>query len=136
MKSKKIWISLVVTIIVLGVGFLFHSSLLALVGLQTTAHARTGNQAVSTVMIRPASEVDQVSAAGNIALVGQQEVVLQVSGIVTQVAVQVGDKVKPGDLLVALDTTDLQRAVQQAQLNVDSSQAALDKLALRQPIFG
>ena len=127
MQHKKIWISLLVTIVVLGIGYLFHSTLLGLVGLQSTVHAGT-NQPLSTVAIRPASQVNQVSAAGNIALVSQQEAVLQVGGIVTQVAVQAGDKVKPGDVLVSLDSTDLARAVQQAQLSVDSSQAALDKL--------
>jgi HlyD family secretion protein len=126
MKNKKIWIIVTVLIVWLGLGFFFRGSLLALTGRQ--AATRTANQASSTVTIRPASELNQVNAAGSIALVSQQAVVLQVSGIITQVAVKVGDTVHPGDLLVSLDTTDLARAVQQARLTVASSQAALDKL--------
>jgi RND family efflux transporter MFP subunit len=129
MKSKKVWISLLIILALAGMGFFFHTSLLALIGQQTNAQASAANQAESTVAIRPAS--NQVSAAGNIdlAAASQQALVLQVTGIITHVAVQVGDTVKPGDLLVVLDSTDLERAVQQAQLNVASSQAALDKLA-------
>ncbi len=54
--------------------------------------------------------------------------VLQVDGVVTQVAVEVGDQVAAGDLLVALDTTDLERALRQAELSLANSQAQLDKL--------
>ena len=128
MKSKRVWISLIIILALTGIGFFFRTSLLALIGRQTNAQASAANQVESTVTIRPAS--NQVSAAGNIALTpnSQQVMVLQVSGIITNVAVQAGDTVKPGDLLVSLDTTDLERAVQQAQLNVGTSQAALDKL--------
>jgi HlyD family secretion protein len=81
-----------------------------------------------TTAIRSASEADQVSAAGNIQLSSQRPVVLQADGMVTQVAVQVGDQVAAGDLLVSLDTADLARAAKQAELNLASAQAQLDEL--------
>jgi HlyD family secretion protein len=128
MNNKKLWIILAVIMVGLGLGFFFRKPLLMLMGQQSTARAASSIN--STVTIRPASEINQVSAAGSIALApnSQQAMVLQVSGIITQVAVRAGDTVKPGDLLVSLDTTDLARAAQQAQLNVDTSHAALDKL--------
>ena len=90
MKNKQIWIILAVIIVVLGVGFM-------LMGRRTTA-ASTVTPVNNTVTIRPGSELNQVSAAGNIALApnSQQAVVLQVSGIITNVAVRAGDTVKPG----------------------------------------
>ena len=107
----------------------FSVNLLAsLTGQQASAQATTREQTESTVTIRPAAEVNNVSAAGNIALAGQQAVALQVEGIVTEVAVKAGDEVAAGDLLLALDTADLERAVQRAELTVATSQAALDKL--------
>jgi len=83
---------------------------------------------VVTTTIRPASELAQINAAGNVDLANVQQVVLQVQGTVVTVPVRVGDVVKPGDLLLALDTTDLEHAVQQAEASVAASQAALDKL--------
>ncbi len=127
MKNKNLWILLAVIVVVLGVGFYFRTQLASLIGWPPTAQART-TAATDTVAIRPAADINQVSAAGNIALVSQLSAVLQVNGIINQIAVAPGDNVKPGDLLLSLDTTDLERAVQQAQLNVASSQAALDKL--------
>jgi multidrug resistance efflux pump len=84
--------------------------------------------AVVTTTIRPASELAQINAAGNVDLADVQQVVLQVPGTVVTVPVRAGDVVKPGDLLLALDTTDLERSVQQAEASVAASQAALDKL--------
>jgi len=81
-----------------------------------------------TTTIRPAAELAQISAAGNVDLANVQQVVIQVQGTVMTLPVRVGDVVKPGDLLLALDTTDLQRSVQQAEVSVEASQAALDKL--------
>jgi multidrug resistance efflux pump len=98
-------------------------------GAQGGAQGGGANQAaVVTTTIRPASELAQINAAGNVDLANVQQVVLQVQGTVVTVPVRVGDVVKPGDLLLALDTTDLEHAVQQAEASVAASQAALDKL--------
>ncbi len=81
------------------------------------------------VSIRPAdSVVGAVSAAGHIDLVDEQYVALEVSGVVRDIAVSTGDKVAAGDLLLTLDATDLQRAVQRAELSVETARNALDDL--------
>jgi HlyD family secretion protein len=81
------------------------------------------------VAIRPpASIVDALTAAGTIELISKRQVVLQAEGTVSQVAVREGQAVAAGDLLIALDTTDLQRAVSRAELDVDSAKADLQKL--------
>lgn len=128
MKSKRIWLIIVLLIALAGVGYYYRNLLPGLLGRQSTAQAQSTEQAQGTVAIRPATDSAQVSAAGNIALASQQVVVLQVAGIVTQVPVKAGDEVSKGDLLVALDTTNLERAVQQAELDLAAKQAELDKL--------
>jgi HlyD family secretion protein len=51
-----------------------------------------------------------------------------VSGAVHQVAVQVGDTVAAGDLLLALDTVELERAVRRAEIEFESARLELAKL--------
>lgn len=82
-----------------------------------------------TVQVRPAeSVVGQVSASGNIALVTERAVVLEVEGIIAEVAVQVGDIVQAGDTLIALDTAELERTLRRTELAVESDKTQLDKL--------
>ena len=133
MKNKKVWIGLVALIALLGAGYFFRTNITNLIGGQTGSRARaqgsgSNSTNLTTTAIQPASKVGQVSAAGNIDLTSQRPVVLQADGIVTQVAVEVGDVVAANDLLVALDTTDLERTVEQAKLSLDSAQIQLDKL--------
>ncbi len=129
MKSKKVWIGLIALIALLGVGYFFESDILSAINGLTVATVNAQEQEdLTTTAIRSASESAQISAAGNIELSSQRPVVLEVDGIVSQVAVQVGDVVAANDLLVALDTTDLERAVKQAELSLASTQAQLDEL--------
>lgn len=70
----------------------------------------------------------QLSAAGKVELISKREVVLSVAGTVSQVDVAVGDHVKAGALLLALENSELQRAVDKAQAELQSQQAELSKL--------
>ena len=82
---------------------------------------------VSTVAVRSASTaVGVVSAAGNLELSAEQQVVVEVSGIVAELPVKVGDVVTEGDLLVVLDSQDAERAVEQALLSKVAAQADFD----------
>jgi HlyD family secretion protein len=136
MRNRKVWIGLVALIVLLGVGFYFRANIISLVTGQSGSRARAQGQGQSggfldpanLTTIQPGNKAGQVSAAGNIALISQRSVVLQAGGIVTEVPVKVGDVVAAGDLLVALDTTDLQRTVEQAKLTLANAQLALDKL--------
>lgn len=125
MKNKKIWIALLLVLVLGGVAFFFRETLGLTESQATATRARTESE---TVAIRPATDSLQVSASGNIALASQQAVVFQVEGVVTEVTVKPGDTVSAGDLLVALDTGELERAVDQAELEFQLSQNALAKL--------
>jgi HlyD family secretion protein len=85
--------------------------------------------APSTVAIQPASALlSEVSAAGHIELVSQQVVALEVGGVVNRIDVAVGDAVQAGDVLLALDTVALERAVKRAELTVEAQRNNLAQL--------
>ena len=134
MKNKKLWLAVIIAVMLIGSGLTFGSELLGV--LQSQAAGITDNAAKAennplageTTPIRSATGSNQVSAAGNIAVVSDQSAVFQVEGTVTEVMVEVGDRVQAGDVLATLDTADLERAVLQAELNLAANQAQLDKL--------
>ncbi|MFN8444464.1 MAG: HlyD family efflux transporter periplasmic adaptor subunit [Caldilineaceae bacterium] len=83
----------------------------------------------SWVALKPAGPfVNPLTADGSIELVGKQQVVLQVDGVIINVTVKPGDEVKAGDLLLTLDDNDLTRSVNRAELDLDTAQAELAKL--------
>jgi len=145
MRIGKILIIFFVILVAAGLIYRYHSVALSFFGLSVSGQTGESSPGVAvtrasgtsataklatltTTPIRRATDTNTVSAAGNIELAAEYPVVLQVGGIVSQVAVEVGDVVTAGDLLVALDTTDLERAVARAELNLASAQAQLDKL--------
>jgi HlyD family secretion protein len=137
-KNKKLWIFILILILIVsGAGYIFQDNLVQLIGGQqlvgqASAQAARGQNTPDltnrTTPIRSAAGSTQVSAAGNIDVVTERPVILQVEGTVMGVAVQAGDSVAFGDPLVTLDTASLERAVTQAELNLAASQLQLEKL--------
>ncbi|MEZ4705853.1 MAG: efflux RND transporter periplasmic adaptor subunit [Caldilineaceae bacterium] len=88
-----------------------------------------GALAPNLVRIRAAGAViSDLSAAGSVELISKRQVVLDVDGAIQQVAVNVGDWVSAGDLLVALNSDELTRAVTRAEVDLQTAQAELAKL--------
>ncbi|MFN8454653.1 MAG: biotin/lipoyl-binding protein, partial [Anaerolineae bacterium] len=79
-------------------------------------------------VIRPAAEVLKIEATGNITLQKQETVLSKVKALITAVHVKVGDSVAAGDVLVELDTQNLQREVEEARFNLSKAQTELKKL--------
>lgn len=120
------WVAMVLiaALIVVG-GYLGLSS----TGIWAASSADTQTDAVTTVTIQSADlATTSVSAGGNLALVEERSVTLAVGGVVESIAVAVGDQVEAGALLLQLDTTELERTLAQAQLQVDSAKLALADL--------
>lgn len=135
MKNKKLWLILAIIIVLAGAAVFFRDSITPFLGgASNQAQAQgpgQGNQAgqeKQLVTIRPAADIAQVSAAGNLTLARQYKGVLKVEGIITEIAVEPGDHVSAGDLLVAVDATDLERAVKRAELSLAVAQNQLDEL--------
>jgi len=94
-----------------------------------------GTEATETV---PADEVPVVSqAAGGVvaeAVIEPSrwgELRFDVGGDVVEVAVQEGDVISAGDLLARLETTELERAVAQAELGLNQAQVRLGQAELK-----
>ena len=94
-----------------------------------TNEALAAGATSNLVRIRAASAViDALSAAGAVELVSKRQVVLEVEGTISQVAVQVGDWVAAGALILALNKSELERAVTRAEVDLETAQAELAKL--------
>ena len=134
MNRKQITRILGVLVVGVGLGAAFAVGYVRLSGATAAGQvtetaagqvAATGAEitSVESTLIRPAgTAVDQVTAAGHIEPVDTFQVVAQVNGYVEEVLAEVGDVVSSGDLLVALDRTDLRRAVDQARINLTSAE--------------
>ncbi|MEZ4678005.1 MAG: biotin/lipoyl-binding protein [Caldilineaceae bacterium] len=82
--------------------------------------------AANLVRIRsPQSVINELSAAGAVELISKRQVVMEVDGTIDEVAVAVGDWVTAGDLLVALNAEELNRAVTRAEVDLATAEAEL-----------
>ncbi len=103
---------------------------LAIVGVlgwrQMNASAAATTVRAQTTTVQRGTLVATVNTAGNVSAPEEAAMAFQTSGKVAQVAVQIGDKVKKDQLLMQLDTTDLQLALKTAQTSLVSAQANFD----------
>lgn len=104
---------------------------LALIGLMLVSSALLTPLA-AVELERPLHQTGTIpeppSGVGQIELEEKQQVVLMVGGIVDQVNVEVGDQVRVGDVLVQLDTQELEWALQDAEMELESARIRLAKL--------
>lgn len=129
MKSKQLWIIAIIILALAGGVFFFRDSLFAFIsGGDNQAQAQENRPAGQAVTIRPATNIVQVSATGNIQLVEQQSAVFKGSGIIAEVYVEEGDEVRVGDPLLKLETDDLERAVREAELTLEINRNQLAQL--------
>lgn len=69
-----------------------------------------------------------VSGTGQVSVSNQSDLKAKVSGDVVVIPVKEGEEVKAGALLVQLDARDAEKAVRDADVNLESAQIALQKL--------
>lgn len=112
------FVTAVVIILIVGGGYYAYGKLNS-----TTAETRYVLAAVEKGTL-----VSSVSGTGQVSVLNQMDIKPKVSGDVTSVLANEGDKVKSGTLLIKLDSTDAQKAVRDAQANLDSVNLALQKL--------
>lgn len=114
MKRKFLIVGIIVILALIGVGVYVW---------QTQARATTTTTAQQTTPVRRGSLAATVSAAGNVSAVNQIALAFQTSGVVTKVNVTVGSVVKKDQVLMELDSTDLNLALKNAQVSWVSAQA-------------
>lgn len=102
-------------------GIISFIVVLALAGCQ----AASAQSAPRTATVERGSLVALVNAAGTVEATSQVNLAFGTSGRVTELDVAPGDKVKAGQTLAKLDTTDLELAVKQAQVSLDTANTQL-----------
>ncbi|MDE3088107.1 MAG: efflux RND transporter periplasmic adaptor subunit [Chloroflexota bacterium] len=117
MKRNVVIIGVVV-IVVLIVAVIFGVR-------QMNANAAATSVRAQTAPVQRGTLVATLAEAGNVSAPTMASVAFQTSGRVAQVNVQVGDKVKVGQVLMTLDSTDLQLALKTAQTSVTNAQGSL-----------
>ena len=115
MNRRSLAISGIVVIIIVIVALFFWPRL--------TASAASTTINLQTATVQRGTLVATVAAAGNVSAPDQANLAFQTSGRVNKVNVQVGDQVKKGDVLMQLDTTNLEYALKTAQDNLTIAQA-------------
>jgi HlyD family secretion protein len=72
--------------------------------------------------------IASISGSGQVSALRQVDMKPEVSGTVVYVAVKAGNTVKKGQLLVQIDSTDAQKALRDAQNNLETAKLNLEKL--------
>ena len=83
--------------------------------------------APKTAVVEPRSIYFSVTAAGDIGPADQVSVRPEINGRISELPVDIGDKVKKGDLLCQLDDRDLQIEMQTRVAEMDGAKLALQK---------
>jgi multidrug efflux pump subunit AcrA (membrane-fusion protein) len=122
--KRNVLIIIAIVVIVAIVAGVFGMRLL-------TANASTTTTALQTTTVTRGTLVATVSAAGNVSAPTSVALAFQTSGRVIKVNAQVGDVVKKNQLLMQLDTTDLDIALKSAQINLASAQASYDAAKIK-----
>ncbi|MCL5733757.1 MAG: efflux RND transporter periplasmic adaptor subunit [Patescibacteria group bacterium] len=116
MKHKII--SLIITILIIYGGY---------AGVRGLFSGNSGTQYV-LAQAQTGTLISSVSASGQISMSTQLDIKPQVSGNVISIAVAQGQQVKAGQLIMKLDPTDAEKAVRDAQANLEAAKLSLAKL--------
>ncbi|WP_414650586.1 efflux RND transporter periplasmic adaptor subunit [Ensifer sp.] len=85
---------------------------------------------VKVVEIAAADNVRQLSYSGSVRARTEMNLGFRVSGKIVERAVNVGDRVKVGDLLARVDATDYELAVRSASANLDAAERQVETVKL------
>jgi len=106
--------------VLLGVGAIF-----ALGVLYYVFFGETQPPAYDTALVARGDVVQEVSVTGNVKPKEAVDLAFEISGRVANVYVSVGSKVKKGDMLASLDSSDIDAKFAQALAGVDAAKATL-----------
>ena len=118
MKKKK-KIAIIVLIIVIIAGLLAFKTFFA---------AKNNIKAVNSVDVMKKNLVQSISVTGNIKANEWEEIMLPSTQKVQNVLVEEGQEVKKGQLLVKLDTSDLESQIQIGKISLALGEKVLEKL--------
>jgi HlyD family secretion protein len=114
--------TIIILVVLIGVSWFGYQRFIA------TQASAADTPTYETVAVSRGSINSTVSATGSIEPEAQVSLSFRTSGRVAQVLVSVGQTVEAGQLLAQLDISDLELALEQAQVSLQISQAQLKKL--------
>jgi len=118
MSRTRILIGLVIVAVLAGLGYVGYQKYLAPA---QGAPTPTGNASLSTTPEAPSV----VSAEGKIVPARDATLAFRMAGRVEKISVKEGEAVKEGDVLIQLESADVQAGVAQAQAAVAQAEAAV-----------
>jgi HlyD family secretion protein len=124
-KEHRIWSVIIILVLLYGVYYTY--------GKISTALAPA--QYVMTKVTR-GDIVTSITGSGQIYSNQEVDIKPKVSGTVTYVNVKAGQQVYKGQALAYMDSKDAERSVRDAEINLESSQIALEKLKRNQDSSG
>ncbi len=110
--KKRTWIIVGIVVIALAAGGIYFATRQTATGQSGRNNFPANAQTAKVIRTTLSNSVD---STGSINPESKIPLSFGASGIVSQVKVNVGDRVKKGDVLATLDTTDLQQKVTQAE---------------------
>jgi HlyD family secretion protein len=124
MKKRGIWFVLVVALLLVAVGgYLAYTRFFALA-------EEPEETTLETATVQQGDIVITADGSGELVPAAEMEMAFRTGGVVDEVFVQVGDLVHQGDLLAQLKMDDLERALTEAEFDVQLAQ--LDLAEVRQ----
>ncbi|MFH1633097.1 MAG: HlyD family efflux transporter periplasmic adaptor subunit [Chloroflexota bacterium] len=125
-QNKKLWIILFFVIVIIGGGYYYYSNFYR----STNTEAETPT--VQTAVARRGNLTVFASGAGSVVPASEIGVGFDESGTLIEILVNVGDKVKVGEVIARLDTgqseAEIALSMAQAELNLLNAQQALDEI--------
>ncbi len=125
--KKRIVISLIVLVLLAAAGGGGYWAYTHYFTNTSTAQAQT----TQTATVTQGDILITADGTGNLLPSDEKSVSFLTSGTVAEVNVQVGDKVKAGDVLAKLSTVDLDAAVREATYTLEQARLALQKAQLK-----
>ena len=118
-KRKKRWLKIIILVV----------AVLVVAGLVAGNLSQNKDKSIEVLMVKAQRGrlVQTVPGTGRVQPEIQVKISANVSGEITGIYVEEGDRVKKGDLLVSLDRERYEAAMEQAQSSLKSAEAALEK---------
>lgn len=113
------------TVIILGIVLV---AVIAAVIVWRTLQAQTSEEEARSAVVQRGALLVAISASGNVQPQSSVGLAFETPGRVTDVPIRVGDRVKTGDVLAQLDTSQLELQVHQAQAALAAAEAQLAQL--------
>lgn len=112
-------------------GLIVALVILALVGCQALKRSSTSATKTTqqTYTVKKGQLLVSVSGAGSVSSENTADLNFRTAGTIKTVNVKLGDTIKSGDVLMELDTKDLEASIASAQASLDSTQASYRKVA-------